>query len=36
MTDIERAIMPPEKWFFNDCGTGDSMYLSIAHVGIHS
>ena len=36
MTEIERTIMPPEEWFFNHCGSGDSMCSSIAYAGIHS
>jgi len=29
MTEIERTIMPPEEWFFNQCGSGGSMCPSL-------
>ena len=32
MTEIEFTIMPPEEWFLNDCGSGDSMCLSIGQL----
>jgi hypothetical protein len=32
MTEIERTIMPPEEWFFNRCGSGDSMCLFIGQL----